>query len=131
MINGYVQAERNADSFYSDEHGNGMITGDQAKMDEDGLIHITGRYKDLIIRGGENVSPATIEQLINEHPNLTSQVVGIPDEVSGELPVAVVQRHESDTPFRPTELKRELEERLGSLFAPHHVIDLYEDLGLY
>ena len=51
----------NCDSFYNDHHGRWLVTGDQAKLDHDGVVHILGRYKDIIIRGGENIAPQKIE----------------------------------------------------------------------
>jgi len=62
-----------------------MHTGDLGVMDEDGYVEITGRIKDLIIRGGENVSPREIEEFLYAHPNILDvQVVGVPDPKFGE-----------------------------------------------
>jgi fatty-acyl-CoA synthase len=62
-----------------------MHTGDLGVMDEDGYVEITGRIKDLIIRGGENVSPREIEEFLYAHPDILDvQVVGIPDPKFGE-----------------------------------------------
>lgn len=52
--------------FYDDESGHWIATGDQAKMEEDGAIYIIGRYKDIIIRGGENLSSALIENCLEK-----------------------------------------------------------------
>jgi non-ribosomal peptide synthetase component E (peptide arylation enzyme) len=55
-------------------------TGDRARLDEDGYLAITGRSKDLIIRGGENISPAEVENLLFAHPKVSGvAVVGMPD----------------------------------------------------
>ncbi|KAJ5125524.1 Acyl-CoA ligase sidI [Penicillium atrosanguineum] len=82
----------NRDGFYTDENGHRWIaTGDQAIMDQSGAIFITSRYKDVIIRGGNNISPAVIELTINKIPGVTAQVVGVPDSIAGERPVAVLQ----------------------------------------
>lgn len=62
-IRGYIGKE--SDAFYSDEEGSWCRTGDQAVMHADGGIQITGRYKDLIIRGGVNISPQAIEGVIS------------------------------------------------------------------
>lgn len=59
VIGGYMYGDNNV--FYDDESGHWIATGDQAKMDVDGTLYIMGRYKDIIIRGGENLSPALIE----------------------------------------------------------------------
>ena len=69
-----------------------MHTGDLASMDEDGYVRITGRIKDLIIRGGENVSPREIEEFLYTHPDVVDvQVVGVPDPRFGEEICAFVQ----------------------------------------
>uniref|UniRef100_A0A914Z3S8 AMP-binding enzyme C-terminal domain-containing protein n=1 Tax=Panagrolaimus superbus TaxID=310955 RepID=A0A914Z3S8_9BILA len=60
-------------------------TGDVASMNPDGSIKISGRYKDMIIRGGENLYPTEIEQFIFKHSAVAdAQVVGVPDEIMGE-----------------------------------------------
>lgn len=62
-----------------------MHTGDIAVMDEQGYIQITGRIKDMVIRGGENIYPREIEEFLYTHPDiLDAQVVGVPDEKYGE-----------------------------------------------
>ena len=71
-----------------------MHTGDLAVMDDEGYVNITGRIKDLIIRGGENVSPREIEEYLYTHPDIADvQVVGVPDERFGEEICAFVQTH--------------------------------------
>ncbi|MGE7622260.1 AMP-binding protein [Viridibacillus sp. NPDC096237] len=62
-----------------------LHTGDIAVMDEDGYIDITGRIKDMVIRGGENIYPREVEEFLYEHPQIQDvQVVGVPDEKYGE-----------------------------------------------
>jgi long-chain acyl-CoA synthetase len=62
-----------------------LYTGDIGYMDEDGYFYITGRKKDIIIRGGENVSPVEVEEVLVKHPAVAEAgVVGIPDAVYGE-----------------------------------------------
>lgn len=73
-----------------DENG-WLHTGDQGLMDEDGYFKITGRLKDMIIRGGENVYPREIEEYLYTHPAVRDvQVVGVPDEKYGEEVLAFV-----------------------------------------
>jgi acyl-CoA synthetase (AMP-forming)/AMP-acid ligase II len=68
-----------------------LDTGDLAQVDSDGYVHLAGRVKDLIIRGGHNIDPAVIESALLAHPAVTSaQAVGRPDAYSGEVPVAFV-----------------------------------------
>jgi acyl-CoA synthetase (AMP-forming)/AMP-acid ligase II len=67
-------------------------TGDLAVVDAEGYVSITGRAKDLIIRGGVNISPVPIEDALAAHPNIASvAVVGAPDERMGELLCAVIE----------------------------------------
>ncbi|MCY9150953.1 AMP-binding protein [Bacillus haynesii] len=62
-----------------------LHTGDLAVMDEEGYCRITGRLKDMIIRGGENIYPREIEEFLYKHPNILDvQIVGVPDETFGE-----------------------------------------------
>lgn len=69
-----------------------MHTGDLAMIDEEGYISITGRIKDIIIRGGENVSPREIEEYLYTHENVEDvQVIGVPDEKYGEEIMAWVK----------------------------------------
>ncbi|MCL7987229.1 AMP-binding protein [Sphingobacterium sp. lm-10] len=69
-----------------------MHSGDEAIMDEDGYIKITGRIKDIIIRGGENISPLEVEQYLYTHPDVQDvQVIGVPDEKFGEAVMAWVK----------------------------------------
>ena len=68
-----------------------LDTGDLARVDADGFIHLAGRAKDLIIRGGHNIDPAVIENALLAHPAVTAaQAVGRPDVHAGEVPVAFV-----------------------------------------
>ncbi|CAN9462412.1 unnamed protein product [Alternaria alternata] len=74
-----------------------MHTGDEASMDEEGYIKITGRIKDLIIKGGENIHPLEVENCLFAHPAISEvSVVGLPDERYGEIVAAFVVRHAGD-----------------------------------
>lgn len=90
---GYVQPEQNRDLWL--ELGDGrrwLNTGDLGCCDEDGYFRLTGRKKDLIIRGGHNIDPATIEEPLHRHPAVQiAAAIGRPDAHAGELPVAYVQ----------------------------------------
>ncbi|MFG1664369.1 acyl-CoA synthetase [Streptomyces sp. Y7] len=91
---GYVQG-RTADGHLISGQGtvtDGWLdTGDLGHLDADGFLHLTGRAKDLIIRGGHNIDPRGIEDALLSHPAVTgAQAVGQPDERAGEVPVAYV-----------------------------------------
>ena len=69
-----------------------LHTGDLGVMREDGYIHLTGRAKDMFIRGGENVYPREVEEFLYTHPKVAEvQLVGIPDERLGEVGVAWIR----------------------------------------
>lgn len=72
-----------------------MHTGDLAVMDGDGYVNITGRIKDMVIRGGENIYPREIEEFLYTHPDIVdAQVIGVPDEKYGEELMAWVRLRE-------------------------------------
>ncbi|MGW4478848.1 AMP-binding protein [Rhodococcus triatomae] len=72
-----------------------MHTGDIGVMDADGYVAITGRIKDMVIRGGENIYPREIEEFLYTHPDiLDAQVIGVPDEKYGEELMAWVRMRE-------------------------------------
>ena len=85
----YVEAARNDDLF---DDGHYLRTGDLGRMDADGYLFITGRAKDLIIRGGHNLDPALIEEALMTHPAVAfAGAIGQPDAHSGEVPCAYVE----------------------------------------
>ena len=114
--------------FYTDEVGLWHVTGDQAIMADTGEISILGRYKDMIIRAGLNISPRIIEKILDQVEDFTSQVVGIPDDVAGEVPVAVVKMVNGCNVSK-TLLQEHVIRCLGATFALERVIDL-RDLGI-
>lgn len=83
VMKGYYKNEE-ATNNAIDTHG-WLHTGDIAVMDEEGYIDITGRIKDMVIRGGENIYPKEIEEFLYQHPGVQDvQVIGIPDPKYGE-----------------------------------------------
>lgn len=86
--------ERTDEVLVREEGDRWMLTGDEARMDEEGYVEITGRIKDLIIRGGENIHPLEIEEEIMRHELVReASVVGVPDEKYGEVVAAFVAAH--------------------------------------
>jgi acyl-CoA synthetase (AMP-forming)/AMP-acid ligase II len=75
-----------------------LYTGDLVKLDEDGYIYIADRKKDLIIRGGENIFPAEIEDTLQRHAKIADvAVIGYPHERLVEITMAIVQLHPGET----------------------------------
>lgn len=73
-----------------------MHTGDEALIDEEGYVKITGRIKDLIIKGGENIHPLEVENCVIAHPKVAdASVVGLPDERYGECVAAFIVKHKN------------------------------------
>jgi len=85
----YTEAAKNKDLFYHDKY---LRTGDLGRIDADNYIWITGRAKDLIIRGGHNIDPADIEEALLGHMAVAfAGAIGQPDAHSGELPCGFVE----------------------------------------
>ncbi len=85
----YTEENKNKDLFHDDKY---LRTGDLGRFDEDGYLWITGRAKDLIIRGGHNIDPAEIEEALASHPAVAmTGAIGQPDAFAGELPCAYVE----------------------------------------
>lgn len=90
VMKGYYKMEE-ATKKAIDEDG-WLHTGDLAEIDEDGYVRITGRLKDMIVRGGENIYPREIEEFLYEHEDIVDvQIVGVPDEKYGEKTAAFIK----------------------------------------
>ncbi|KAK3298600.1 uncharacterized protein B0H64DRAFT_336043 [Chaetomium fimeti] len=111
-----------------------MYSGDEASMDKDGYVEITGRIKDLIIRGGENIHPLEIENCLFQHPLVAEvSVIGVPDEKYGESVGAFVIAHkgvatdeEAETAGKGEVLTKEsvrewVRTHLSSHLVPKHI----------
>jgi fatty-acyl-CoA synthase len=103
-----------------DENG-WLHTGDLARRDENGNYKITGRIKDMIIRGGENIYPKEIEDFIYTHPKVADvQVIGVPDKQYGEEIMACVVLKEGQT-LEAEELKEYVRTHMAKHKTPKYV----------
>lgn len=85
---GYTEISRNTGTFTDDGW---LLTGDLGRVDEQQLLYLSGRAKDVIIRGSNNIDPQSIEDALLAHPDIeVAAAVGMPDSYAGELPVAFV-----------------------------------------
>ncbi|MCJ2131402.1 class I adenylate-forming enzyme family protein [Methylobacterium sp. E-045] len=101
-----------------------LRTGDLGRFDEDGFLAITGRIKDVIIRGGENISPALIERQLATHPAVRDCcVVGAPDDDLGEVPVAFVVLRDGES-LDETGLKDFIRGSLARIYVPAEIRSL-------
>lgn len=99
-----------------------LRTGDLGRFDAQGYLMITGRIKDVIIRGGENISPALIEGVVAGMPGVAACcVVGAPDDDLGETPVIFVQGN-GDCPPDAAAIQAEVLARLGRIYVPRDLI---------
>lgn len=97
-------------------------TGDEASMDSEGYVQITGRIKDLIIRGGENIHPLEIENVLFAHPDIQeASVVGIPDERYGEVVAAFVVLKKAGKEMDVEDVRGWVKQRLSHHLVPKYV----------
>jgi acyl-CoA synthetase (AMP-forming)/AMP-acid ligase II len=120
VMNGYWDEPRaTADTI---EPGGWLRSGDLARMDENGYVSITGRAKDMIIRGGENIYPAEIEDALRGLPEvLDASVIGVPDERYGEQVAAFVRLHEG-TSLTLDSMRAKLSDRVARFKIPRHLV---------
>jgi fatty-acyl-CoA synthase len=98
-----------------------LHTGDLGVMREDGYIHLTGRAKDMIIRGGENVYPREVEEFLYTHPKVAEvQIVGIPDDRLGEIVLAWI-RPKPGASATEDEIRRFCEGQIAYFKIPQHI----------
>ncbi|SIT78623.1 acyl-CoA synthetase [Pontibaca methylaminivorans] len=121
----YSEAERNRDLIVD---GRFLRTGDLGCIDADGYLWITGRAKDLIIRGGHNIDPAEIEEALLAHEAVAfAGAVGQPDDYSGEVPCAYVELVR-DASVTAEELMAHCETTVPERAARPRHIEILEDL---
>lgn len=108
-------------TFKAIDHEGWLHTGDLATLDEQGYFRITGRLKDMIIRGGENIYPREIEEFLYTHPYvLDVQVVGVPDEKYGEQVLACIKVKEGST-LTEEDMKAYCEGKIARYKIPYYI----------
>jgi fatty-acyl-CoA synthase len=119
MLGYWRDAEKTAEAI---DAAGWMHTGDLAAMDEEGYVHIVGRLKDMIIRGGENVYPREIEEFLYTHPDIVDvQVIGVPDLTYGEEIMAWVKLRPGAVPLDANSVRRFCLDRMAHYKIPRYV----------
>ena len=99
-----------------------LRTGDKGWMDEDGYIYLVGRSDDMIIRGGENISPAEVESVLSSHPKIEeAAIIGIADAKWGQVPRAIVVLKKQAV-ASPEEIMEHCRSQLAGYKRPRSVI---------
>jgi fatty-acyl-CoA synthase len=120
MLGYWNEPEKTAESI---DRARWMHTGDLAVMDSDGYVNITGRIKDMVIRGGENVYPREIEEFLYTHPDiLDAQVIGVPDARYGEELCAWVKVREGAEELTAEKVREFATGKLAHYKIPRYVL---------
>jgi fatty-acyl-CoA synthase len=123
MLGYWEQPDKTAEAV---DMAHWMHTGDLAVMDPDGYVAITGRIKDMVIRGGENVYPREIEEFLYTHPDiLDAQVIGVPDAKYGEELMVWVRMRPGSPALTPEALREFCTGKLAHYKIPRyvHIVD--------
>jgi acyl-coenzyme A synthetase/AMP-(fatty) acid ligase len=119
-MQGYVPAGSDPDERTVENRW--LRSGDLGRRDSDGYVFVTGRLKEIILRGGENISPGAVESALLSHPGITAAaVVGIPHRDLGEIPAAflvVAGRLDAER------VRSHVRARVGQNATPEHVFFL-------
>ncbi|MDD2869020.1 acyl-CoA synthetase [Neomegalonema sp.] len=125
VIPGYKEADRNRNLFADRDW---IRTGDLGRIDSDGYLWITGRAKDLIIRGGHNIDPGMIEEAAAHHPAVAfAGAIGQPDAKTGELPALYVELN-AGASATPEEIKAFVGERIPERAAAPSYVEILPEL---
>ena len=134
VFSGYLDTRQNKDLWVDIEGDTWLNTGDLGRQDERGWFWLSGRRKELIIRGGHNIDPRMIEDALLKHPSVAmAAAVGSPDSYTGEVPVAYVQT-KPGTPVTEQELldfaaTADSRTRCGAQAREHHGIAACDGSG--
>jgi long-chain acyl-CoA synthetase len=119
VTKGYWNAPQETAAAFADGY---LLTGDIGYMDEDGYFYLVDRKKDMIVSGGFNVYPRSIEEAIYEHPNVAEVIaIGVPDAYRGEAAKAFVRLKPGAAAFTLDELRAFLADKLGRHELPAHL----------
>ena len=127
LMNGYQGLPREKQPI--DENG-WLHTGDLGAFDAEGYLYLAGRIKDVIIRGGENISPSEVENALNQLENIReAKVMGAPHPIYGESVEACVTMTDGGKSFDPEALKAALRTKIARFKVPSHIF-LYDRFPL-
>jgi fatty-acyl-CoA synthase len=120
VCNGYYKLDKNKQPFDEDGY---LHTGDMGYIDEDGYLVLTGRIKDIIIRNGENISPAEIEKAFEKYKEFSNvRVLGFQTLTDGEYVIAAVELKKKPRHFNESYYINDLHSILPSIKIPTHII---------
>jgi len=121
VMSGYWKEEEKTEKTIDQE---GWVhTGDMGYVDEDGYFFLVGRATDMIIRGGENISPEEVEAVLHSYPKIEeAAVIGVPDEEWGEVPKAVCVLRADGKDCTPEEIMEYCRANLASYKRPRSVV---------
>ncbi|MGD9181968.1 MAG: AMP-binding protein, partial [Desulfobacterales bacterium] len=120
IMTGYWQDEEKTAQVMT--HDGWLRTGDKGWLDEDGYIYLAGRSDDMIIRGGENISPAEVEGVLYSHPKIEdAAIIGISDAKWGQVPRAIVVLKKRAV-ATPEEIMEHCKSELAGFKRPRSII---------
>ena len=122
VCNGYLGLPEDKQPFDKDGY---LHTGDMGYIDEDGYLVLTGRIKDIIIKNGENISPAEIEKAFEKYHEFSAvKAFGFPSLTDGEVVIVAVEQKKKQLYFNESWYKNDLHSVLPSIKIPSHIISV-------
>ncbi|KAI9690396.1 MAG: hypothetical protein M1822_009359 [Bathelium mastoideum] len=132
VVKTYLEG-RFPEAFYEQDGESWFKTGDRVVLDEDDVLYVLGRFKDVIKKSGLPISPTVLEGHLNNERGIKAQVVGMPHDFHGTVPVVVVKRISPDAPGDESLIKL-ITNTLGQEYSPQYVVSLgdlgYEDFPM-